>query len=354
MSGRPIKQEQEQASDEIVEVAPGVLRAQLPIEGFTGLGHTNCYLLEDSNGVAIVDPGLPGAAAYDVLRQRLELAGFPLRRVHTVIVTHSHPDHFGGAGRVCHDTDARLVTHRRFRMMWDPTEPPDVDIEDMPEIAARAQGSFPWDPAPWGGPGIDVPRSRRVRLRVARRFPRLMRSPIPTDRLDDADRIALAGREWVAIHTPGHTDDHLCLFDPSEGVMLSGDHVLPTITPHIGGHGIDVDPLGTFFASLDKVGAYGGDVSVVLPAHGQPFSNIAGRVDAIKQHHLQRLDRLRLASDDLGHPGSVAEYSERLFPPHVLGPLADSETFAHLEHLRRVGDLTRDTSGDVYRYARPG
>ena len=33
------------------------------------------------------------------------------------------------------------------------------------------------------------------------------------------------------LHTPGHTEDHLCLFDPTEGVMLSGDHVLPTITP---------------------------------------------------------------------------------------------------------------------------
>ena len=39
------------------------------------------------------------------------------------------------------------------------------------------------------------------------------------------------------MHTPGHTADHLCLFDPAEGVLLSGDHVLPTITPHINGIG---------------------------------------------------------------------------------------------------------------------
>lgn len=56
---RPLKSEQLQATDEIVEVAPGVLRTQLPAN-ITGLGHVNMYVLEDERGVAVVDPGLPG------------------------------------------------------------------------------------------------------------------------------------------------------------------------------------------------------------------------------------------------------------------------------------------------------
>ncbi len=43
---RPLKQEQLPASDEIMEIAPGVLRAQLPIS-IPGLGHVNMYILED-------------------------------------------------------------------------------------------------------------------------------------------------------------------------------------------------------------------------------------------------------------------------------------------------------------------
>ena len=43
---RPLKQEQLPASDEILEIAPGVLRAQLPIS-IPGLGHVNMYILED-------------------------------------------------------------------------------------------------------------------------------------------------------------------------------------------------------------------------------------------------------------------------------------------------------------------
>ena len=53
------KQEQEPASEEVTEVADGVLRMQLPIS-LPGLGHVNCYALVDGNGVALVDPGLPG------------------------------------------------------------------------------------------------------------------------------------------------------------------------------------------------------------------------------------------------------------------------------------------------------
>ena len=117
------------------------------------------------------------------------------------------------------------------------------------------------------------------------------------------------------LHTPGHTEDHLCLFDPTEGVMLSGDHVLPTITPHIGGFNPQGDPLLDFFESLDKVAAYGPDVSIVLPAHGHPFDDLAGRAKAIQEHHVERLDLLRRTTEELGRPARVQEFSTHLFSP---------------------------------------
>ena len=71
----PGKQEQELASDEITEVAPGILRMQLPIQ-FTGLGHVNCYALEDERGFAVVDPGLPGPQSWAGLLDRLGVPAF--------------------------------------------------------------------------------------------------------------------------------------------------------------------------------------------------------------------------------------------------------------------------------------
>ena len=74
-----MRQEQLPAEDEATEVAPGVVRIQLPIM-LPGLGHVNCYVLEDERGVTLVDPGLPGPEAHAELDRRLRSAGYPLRR----------------------------------------------------------------------------------------------------------------------------------------------------------------------------------------------------------------------------------------------------------------------------------
>jgi glyoxylase-like metal-dependent hydrolase (beta-lactamase superfamily II) len=356
MDGRPRRQEQEPAISEVTEVAPGILRAQLPID-MPGLGHTNCYVIEDERGVAVVDPGLPGRATLKTLEDRLASVGVPLARIHTVVVTHSHPDHFGGAGWIRRQTGAEIVTHRAFRFIWDQLDPPDVDVEDVADAADTGHAGVdgrrnPWDPPPWGGAGYDFPLGRRLRMRGMRRFPRFFRTPTPTTRLDDADVIRLGRREWVAVHTPGHTEDHLCLYDPTEQVLLSGDHVLPTITPHIGGLNPVGNPLDQFFASLQKVADLGPDVSVVLPAHGHPFDDLAGRATSIRGHHLERLDMLRRAVTDIGRPATVQELSSHLFSARAQGPMADSETFAHLEHLRYAGEFERFERPGRWEYAR--
>lgn len=358
---KPRKQEQEPASAEITELAAGVLRTQLPIS-LPGLGHVNMYVLEDDRGVAVVDPGLPSKASWTAIQDRLRQAGIPLDRVHTVVVTHSHPDHFGGAARLRKETGADIVTHQRFRVLWDPTEPPDHDVEVDAELrptpptdeGGRNRPRLPWEPTPWGGTGIDLPWKRRLGIGLARRFPRLLRLPTPTVRLDDAATIRLAGRDWVAVHTPGHTEDHLCLFDPEGGLMLCGDHVLPTITPHISGLIHAADPLAQFFASLDKVAEFGPQVRLALPAHGHPFVDLAGRARAIKEHHDGRLQRLRDALSELGRPASVMELSQHLFSPRAQGPMAESETYAHLEHLRLLGEMERRDAGGVYQYVLSG
>ena len=96
---RPPKQEQLPATEDVIDVAPGVLRMQLPIS-MPGLGHVNTYVLVDSDGVALMDPGLPGPSSWDALVSRLASVGLRPGDVHTVYVTHSHVDHFGLAGRL--------------------------------------------------------------------------------------------------------------------------------------------------------------------------------------------------------------------------------------------------------------
>ncbi|MEK7295359.1 MAG: hypothetical protein AAB018_02345, partial [Actinomycetota bacterium] len=112
---------------------------------------------------------------------------------------------------------------------------------------------------------------------------------------------------------------------------------------HISGMTSAADPLSGFFASLDKVATFGSEVRISLPAHGNPFTDLAGRCEAIKDHHLQRLDKLRQISAQFAKPATVTEFSGHLFSARAQGFMADSETYAHLEHLRLRGEFDYHT-----------
>jgi glyoxylase-like metal-dependent hydrolase (beta-lactamase superfamily II) len=342
---RPKKQEQELASDEVTEVAPNVLRMMLPIN-FTGLGHVNMYGLLDDRGVAIIDPGQPGPKSYKHVQKRLADAGIPAKRIHTVIITHSHPDHYGGAGRLASEAGAELVTHAGFQTFWagahrclDPTHGHDEGGDEACEDVVP--NDAPWTrPTPWGTDFHRPPMGRRLQMTMFRGVMRKrFAAPTPTTRVRSGDVLRLAGRDVFAVYTPGHTTDHLCLHDPEEGLLFSGDHILPTITPHISGLGQDPDPLASFFKSLDRCVELD-NVTNVLPAHGHPFEDVAGRVKAIKRHHDERMDQLRAASAELGWT-TVVELSKQIFQPRVWGSMAESETYAHLEHLVQLGQAER-------------
>ncbi len=379
---RPLKQEQQPASSEITEVGPGVLRLQIPIF-FTGLGHVNSYVLLDDRGAAVVDAGMPGRATWRALTGRLSAAGLRVRDVHTVIVTHSHPDHFGCAGTLAREAGAELVTERRFHTWLEPRSrriaqgagghagthgtAPDACAEITDPAGATADpadpaGADPGDDTgyfsiatrttPWKGSPIPHLARNIWMMRLARwhLIPR-MRPPIPSRLVTGGDHLTLAGREWEVVFTPGHTGDHVCLFDPEHQLLISGDHVLPTITPHVPGLSPLADPLGSYLESLQGLRSLG-DVSQVLPAHGHPFSDLAGRIDQIVAHHDARLAELREISAALG-PSTVVDLSRELFRPAVWGMMAESETYAHLEYLRLRGEAERiELDGHVaYRVA---
>jgi glyoxylase-like metal-dependent hydrolase (beta-lactamase superfamily II) len=374
MPGSDLRQERLPARDEVDEVADGVLRIQIPIM-LPGLGHVNCYVLEDDRGVTLVDPGLPDPASAKVLADQLTSVGVPLSRVHTVLVTHSHPDHFGGAGRLKVEHHCDVVAHDDFSTPFDP-RPTDVDLTELatasdsseptttlgdvavPEVEGPVNdrlaavlfgdGPIPEIPALSTPYGEDGYRPAEGELEWMRSWDEMSKKGLlslqPTRRVADAQWLRLGNRDWQALHTPGHTGDHLCLWDPASGVLLSGDHVLPTITPHISGLTTSADALSDFVSALERVSALDG-VTTVLPAHGLPFDDLPLRVQDIITHHDERLARLEAIAVGLETAG-VRAYSRELFQERSWGPMAESETYAHLEHLRLAGRMTRGTDAD--------
>ena len=237
---RPHKQEQEAASEEVSEVGPNIIRTQLPVN-LPGLGHVNCYLIEDKSGIAVVDPGLPGEDSWKALSNRLKTAGYRMNDIHTVIVTHSHFDHFGGAERIRTETGAKILTHKNFRKAFNKAEIEENEDSDAldPNSEEAQQAVIDRifsERLPWGTKRTKPSDKEIERFRKMGRFnSSWFKTPEPSQEVEDNEIVELGGREWLSIHTPGHTNDHLCLWDPANGIMFSGDHVLPTITPHIGG-----------------------------------------------------------------------------------------------------------------------
>lgn len=387
------RQEQETASTEVTEVAPNVLRMQLPIR-MPGLGHVNMYALVDKNGIAVIDPGLPGPFTWQAIQDRFRQVDLKPKDVHTVLITHSHPDHFGGAQRFVKEFGASVVAHRSFRFGLAKSiveRQPEVSVEDLEaqrtddaeEVdgepgdepgqgpggehshhghthrladshsgsGSSGQSEMGWwgGPSPWGGAQARPPLGRRLIWRVMRTLGRGMNVPEVTHPVEQGDLVHLADREMFVLHTPGHTPDHFCLHDPEAGVFIAGDHVLPTITPHISGISTSEDPLLSFFYSLDRVGELPG-ITQVLPAHGHPFGDLRSRTEAIKRHHHERLEKIHDISRDFGRPASVTEFSQHLFRERSWGSMAESETYAHLEHLRHAGqaDSHRDKGGVLF------
>jgi glyoxylase-like metal-dependent hydrolase (beta-lactamase superfamily II) len=346
------KSEQAPAEETIVDLGNNVIRMQLPIQ-MPGLQHVNMYGLIDNRGLAIIDVGVPGPNTWKAVQKRLKTAGFKVSDVHTVLVTHSHPDHFGCAGRLANEANAQLVTHNNFRTFWSNAEAPcNHGDTDMAHDESLPEGNPFMEPNPWDGSVREIgpPRGRRMMFRLMRsRVFGNYRLPEPARRVRTGDVLRLAGRDMFAVHTPGHTLDHLCIHDPEGGVVFTGDHVLPHITPYISGVASGTNPLLDYFASLERTAALPG-VDKALPAHGIVIDEPAKRCQEIIEHHEERFNRLRKGSVELGKPATVRELSQFLFHPDKIGQMADGECYAHLEWLRQAGRADMHVDNNVKRY----
>jgi glyoxylase-like metal-dependent hydrolase (beta-lactamase superfamily II) len=181
---------------------------------------------------------------------------------------------------------------------------------------------------------------------------------MPDYLVDDGERVDVPGWDIHAVWTPGHTPGHLCFHVPEHRLLLSGDHVLPSITPHISISRSDRggDPLGDFLESLQKVAGLA--VDDTLPAHRHRFGDLAGRVDEITRHHHDHLADIEAILGD--GPAPLWQIAARLrwnrpWDQFTLGlrRSAVNETAAHLRYLTRRGRAVRFKGVRPYTFGLP-
>lgn len=268
----------------------------------------------------MVDAGLHTEDGERALLAGLADAGVAMEDVRRVFVTHLHPDHIGMAGTL-ERAGSEIVMHgpevANARRMWSADH-------------AMVDETYLWFERHGMPPDVDQ-GMRDAWLAMGRRVDEIGRITEVADR----DELDLGGRSVRVAWTPGHTDYHAVLLDGAERVLFAGDHVLPRITSNVGlyPHSRD-DPLGDFLDALRAVRSL--PVTRVLPAHGDPFDDLAGRVDQILEHHAARLDAVLEA---LGDSDRDAYRVCRMLFPVLRSPheerFALAETLAHLRYLER-------------------
>jgi glyoxylase-like metal-dependent hydrolase (beta-lactamase superfamily II) len=306
----------------VEQIRPDLWSIPVPMPD-SPLRYVLVYLLEVPQGVVLVDAGWNTDEAWAALTAGLAAAGYSLADVQGVLVTHIHPDHYGLAGRVQEASGAWVALHPMDEALLHDRYEPAL----MPRLIALTRTHLQ---------RCGVPDELSAELSESSMgISNLIRLARVDVRLEDGDRVDIQGWDLRAIWTPGHSPGHLCFFDPSRRLLLSGDHVLPRISPAVTVHPQQrPSPLADFMDSLLKVGRL--DVDEVLPAHEYRFRGLGDRVDGLIAHHERRLAEILAAVS--ASPGVTAwQIAIELTwarPWDTLPPFlrrsATGETLAHL------------------------
>jgi glyoxylase-like metal-dependent hydrolase (beta-lactamase superfamily II) len=306
------------------EIVPNLWKVVLPIP--FPLKTVNVYALVGKDGWALIDTGMGTPEARAAFEEWLHLSGLGIDTLRAIVLTHHHPDHVGLSGELQAQSGAPVYMHpideANLQVIWSGT---------MPQRFEHVSRFFQQH---------GLPPTQLWYNQIDQEVMRHLINVPPHEAflpLEDGQDFELMGEHYRIIWTPGHADGQICLFRARDGLFLAADHVLPRITPNIGLYSDRdrINPLDDYLNSLNKVVDL--PATMVLPGHGEPFTDLAGRVGEIVAHHKERLQQILdlLAVE----PQNANQLTKQLFQERVLKNdearrMAVAEVLAHLEYLR--------------------
>ncbi len=318
--------------------------AIIPYETITlptpfAVGSVNVYLIK-AEPITLIDAGPRTQEAEELLLDAFKRLDLSLNDLKTIIVTHSHPDHAGLAPRLRELSGAQIYMHEAERKKLEA--------------------------------GFNAFNDRRVKLlreagvpeQVMEEFSAVMADNMkyvpPFDNvagIRDGHVFRFDEFSLMALHVPGHAAGQICLYEPRDGILFSGDHLLGTITPNPMIEPSENEKTGRrkslieYLENLRALREF--QISLVLPGHGVPIHDHVEAIDRLLEHHVQRTELLySLVSHEQQTAYSLAM---KLFPGlsgfDVF--LGVSEVLAHLDILvreGRVASVRREQEGSTVTY----
>ncbi len=321
---------------EVRAVAPGVhwLRMRLPYR----LNHVNLWLLEDGDDLTVVDVGMNLPETRETWTSVLA-DHFPGRGIRRVIGTHYHSDHIGLAAWLCKTFDAPFYASY---IEWCMAR--SLGIDRTQELL-DAQQAF------YRRLGYDAGQLARLAESGNAYAAKVIPVPPVMRRLRHGEALEIGGRDWRVIAAAGHSPEMICLYSADLGLLIAGDHVLPSITPNVSIYPAEPegnplgDYLGSFAPFLDLP-----PETLVLPSHGRPFRGLHPRVHQIEAHHAERLEQVVVAC---AAPKSIVEMLTVLFETELNDHervIAAGEALAHVRYLQHRGRLAESVEDGVLQF----
>ncbi|MFU8795948.1 MAG: MBL fold metallo-hydrolase [Dehalococcoidia bacterium] len=314
----------------VEKILPHIYRIEVPLPG-SPLKATNSYVIRDGSRSLVIDTGWNTGDCMAALASGLKECGVDLRNT-DFLITHLHADHSGLVAALATDSSHVYLSHGDAAVIGSAAVPGFWERETnfarrhgfSPEELERVMGSHP-----------------------GRRYSAKKQLDFST--LKDGDTIAVGDYMFECIETPGHTEGHICLYERSGKILISGDHILGDITPNISLWSDRRNPLREYLASLEKV--YDLDVELVLPGHRGIIRDHRARIDELRRHHRARLEEV-LSILEKGRHNVFQVASQMTWDidceswesfPVAQKWFAFGEAAAHLKYLEEEGRVTRDT-----------
>jgi len=262
------------------------------------------------------------------------LAGKPIRRV---VLTHHHPDHVGLAGWLQSEFGAELLT---TRTAWLFARMLTLDIQEVPVAETLAF---------WRSAGMQTDIFDKRAVERPFNFGDVV-APMPLGftRLQQGQTINMGGRTWDIHIGNGHAPEHATFWSRDDGLVISGDQILSSISPNIGVYATEpmADPIRDWLEACERFSLLARADQLVLGGHKLPFIGLPRRMGQLIDNHHGALRRL---IEYIESPKAASECFMPLFKRSIDDSeygLALVESVAHLSHLYQAGVATRTRRHD--------
>lgn len=267
----------------------------------------NAYLVRHRHGLLIVDTGPHAPRTYLDLKRQIEILGYTLADVTHIVITHGHFDHFGLAARLKAVSGALVCYHLQDHSRIAEDILHRTDFSATSERRLRQMG--------FGAEFIQSGQQTQQTL-IGERW--VLRQNVAADvYLAEGDCLPTGNGLLEVVHCPGHTPGSICLWNSTEEVLFTGDHVTTQpmgevlLEPHISAPpGEETDAL-QFMRSLEKIALL--PARAFYPGHGLPGHHLRDRVMSIRAWLEEQCERIMNCLDR--QPRTAVQINQMLAGP---------------------------------------